>query len=223
MLPLPAMSDETPTKPGDVAVVGLTGGIGSGKSTVARALAQRGFAVLDADVLARAILQPGQPTLAAIAALWPEVVVRGVLDRPALGKIVFSDSTARKRLEDLTHPRIHNLMWETVRQRRKEGHRVVIYEASLLVESGQLDAYAGLIVVTVPPEVQLQRALQRGQQSEADIRARIAAQLPLQDKLKHATHVIDNSGSLEQTLKQVEVLAEQLRKTYPHADTGARY
>jgi dephospho-CoA kinase len=193
-------------------LVGLTGGIGSGKSTVARMIAALGVPVLDADQLLRDVQAPGQPAAAEIAAAWPQVMrPDGSVDRAALGRIVFADPVARLRLEAITHPRIQALTEARAAELAAAGHRLVFYEASLLVETGRYRDLDGLVVVSAAPETQLARVLARDGMTEAQARARIAAQLPLADKVRVATAVIDNDGSLEATREQVERLVAALR------------
>ena len=195
-----------------LALVGLTGGIASGKSTVARLIAGRGIPVLDADQLARQAVEPGQPALAEIARLWPQAISGdGRLDRRALGAIVFADGAARARLEAILHPRIAALADQQAAALAAQGHPLAFYEASLLVETGRHRHLDGLVVVTVTPETQLARATARDGLSPEEARARIAAQLPLADKLAVATFVIDNDGSVEATDAQVARLLAGLR------------
>ena len=192
-------------------LVGLTGGIASGKSTVARMIADMGIPVLDADQLAREVVAPGQPAAADIAASWPQVMrPDGAIDRARLGAIVFGDPAARKRLESFTHPHIQRLSRGRADELARAGHRLAFYEASLLVEAGRLGEVDGLVVVTCSPAKQLERAVARGLTPE-QARARIAAQLPLAEKVKHATAVIDNDGDLAATRAQVERLVASLR------------
>jgi dephospho-CoA kinase len=192
-------------------LIGLTGGIASGKSTVARLIAERGIPVLDADQLARDAVEPGQPALAELALQWPEAFSpEGRLDRRRLGAIVFADAAARARLEAILHPRIAALAEQRAAALAAQGHRLAFYEASLLVETGRHRDFDGLVVVTVTPETQLARALARGGLTADEARARIAAQLPLAAKVAAATHVIDNEGSLEQTAAQVNDLLTRL-------------
>lgn len=198
-----------------MAFVGLTGGIGSGKSTVGRLLAARGVPVLDADQLAREVVAPGQPAHAAIAAAWPTVVgPDGHLDRRALGAIVFADAAARARLEALTHPRIQERALAAAHELAHAGHRLAFYEASLLVETGRTGDFDGLVVVTAPEDVQVARVMARDGRSEAEARDRIRAQLPLADKVRVATDVIDNGGALADTERQVDALLARLRARY---------
>jgi dephospho-CoA kinase len=192
-------------------LIGLTGGIASGKSTVARLIAERGIPVLDADQLARDAVEPGQPALAEIARRWPQVIgADGRLDRRRLGAIVFADPGERAQLEAILHPRIAALAEQRAAMLARQGHRLAFYEASLLVETGRHRDFDGLVVVTVSPETQLARAVARGGLERDEARARIAAQLPLSEKVAAATHVIDNEGSLEATAAQVTRLLEKL-------------
>jgi dephospho-CoA kinase len=198
----------------DLRVWGLTGGIGSGKSTVARMFAERGVPVIDADALSRAAQAPGEPAHADIAAAWPEVVAPdGTIDRRRLARIVFQDPgdpTARLRLEAIMHPRIQTRGEAEFAALAAAGHRLVIYEASLLLEAKRQDDFDGIIVVNVSPATQLARVLARGGISEAEAKARIAAQLPLAEKVRHATAVIDNDGDLAATEAQVGALLARL-------------
>lgn len=178
---------------------------------MARLVAQRGIPVLDADQLAREVVEPGQPALAEIARLWPQTITPaqgpdqpGRLDRRALGAIVFADAGARARLEAILHPRIAALAEERAAALAALGHRLAFYEASLLVETGRHHDLDGLVVVTVAPDTQLARAMARDGMSRDEARARIAAQLPLADKIAVATRVIDNDGPLAATAEQVD-------------------
>jgi len=190
---------------------GLTGGIATGKSTVARLIAERGIPVLDADQLAREAVEPGQPALAEIARLWPEVIgVGGRLDRKRLGGIVFADADARRRLEAILHPRIAELADARAAALSATGHELAFYEASLLVETGRHCDFDGLVVVTAAPETQIARAMARDHLTREQARARIDAQLPMAEKVAVATHVIDNSGDPAVTAAQVTRLLAEL-------------
>jgi dephospho-CoA kinase len=193
-------------------VLGLTGGIGSGKSTVARLIAEHGVPVLDADRLAREVVEPGQPALAEVAAAWPQAIgPDGKVDRKRLGDLVFADPTQRVRLEGITHPRIQALATQRLDDLAAQGHALAVYEASLLVESGRYKDFDGLVVVTASPETQLERVLARGDLTEDEAQARIDAQLPLLAKVRVATHLVDNDGALEATKEQVDRLVESLK------------
>ena len=194
-------------------VFGLTGGIASGKSTVSDMLRALGAPVVDADRLARKVVEPGSPALAEIAARFgPDVLdAEGRLDRPRMARRVFSDPAARAELEAITHPRIAAAGAEAFASLAAAGHRVAIYEAPLLVERRLHEGMAGVIVVSVPEEVQLERLTRRDGLDEAAARARIAAQLPLADKIAVARWVVDNSGTLEQTRAQVEAIWREIQ------------
>jgi dephospho-CoA kinase len=195
--------------------VGLTGGIGSGKSTVAAMLRELGAPVIDADALAREVVEPGQPALREIVERFgPEVLTPdGRLDRPRLAAIVFGDPRARADLEAITHPRIAALAAERAQEHARSGAPVVFYEAALLVEHGLHRGMAGLVVVASPPELQIARLRARDGLSKEEARARLAAQLPLAEKLAVATHVIDNSRGLDETRERVkQVYAALLRE-----------
>jgi dephospho-CoA kinase len=192
-------------------LVGLTGGIGSGKSTVARLIAGRGIPVLDADELARAAVAPGRPANAEIAAAWPAVMRKDrTVDRKRLGEIVFKDPAQRRRLEAIMHPRIQEMCEERARELAAKGHKLAFYEASLLVESGRHRDFDGLVVVTASPPTQLARIQTRGDLTADEARARIAAQLPLADKIRLATHIIDNEGDIAATRAQVDKVLRDL-------------
>jgi dephospho-CoA kinase len=192
-------------------LIGLTGGIGTGKSTVGRFLTARGFPVIDADELARAAVEPGTPALAEIAATWPDVIgADGHLDRARLAQRVFADPGARARLEAILHPRIVALSNARAADLAAAGHRAAFYEASLLVETGRHAALDGLLVVDAPEEVRIGRVVARDGATPETVRARMAAQLPMADKRRVATVVIDNDGELPALERQVEVALAKL-------------
>jgi dephospho-CoA kinase len=193
-------------------LVGLTGNIGSGKSTVARLLAARGIPVIDADDLLREAQRPGQPAHAEIGVAWPEVIAPdGTIDRKRLGKIVFADPAARKRLEAITHPRIQELSRARCAALAAAGHELAIYEATLLIESGRDKELDALIVVTASEATRLARVVARDGASEDDVHARMRAQLPQEDKVRRATYVIDNDGDRAATEAQVDRIVATLR------------
>ncbi len=194
-----------------VHVIGLTGGIASGKSTVARLLSERGAAVIDADLLARQIVEPGQPALAELVARFGSTILtpEGRLDRKRLGAIAFSDSQARADLGKITHPRIAAASAAAIAAHARAGAGVVFYEAALLVENRAHLGLAGLIVVATSEDVQHARLVQRDGLSAEDARARIAAQAPLADKLAAATWVLRNDeGPAELALEVDRVVGE---------------
>lgn len=197
-------------------LIGLTGGIGTGKSTVARCLAARGFPVIDADELARAAVEPGTPALAAIRDAWPEAVgAHGHLDRKRLGTIVFADAAARARLEGILHPRIVALANERAAALARAGHRLAFYEASLLVETGRYKDLDGLIVVDAPVDVRIARVTSRDGLSAGAVRARMAAQLPMREKRGVATAILENDGDLAALEARVDALLAALARGYP--------
>jgi dephospho-CoA kinase len=203
-------------------LIGLTGGIGTGKSTVARLIAARGVPVIDADTLAREAVQPGSPGLAAIASAWPDAMAAdGSLDRARLGRIVFSDRAARARLEAMLHPRIAELADARVRALARAGHRLAFYEASLLVETGRHRDMDGLVVVDAPEPERIARVMRRDGLTAGEVGARLAAQAPVAEKRRVATRVIENGGDLASLSRQVdELLADLTRTGVPDPSAG---
>ena len=193
-------------------VVGLTGGIACGKSTVAAQLAELGVPIVDADALAREVVAPGTPGLAAIVERFGSDVLLadGSLDRKKLGEQVFSDPEARRALNAITHPRIAAAGLEKLRALADHPAPYRLYEAALLVENGMATAFAALVVVTVDEATQLARLMARDGSTADEARARIASQLPLAEKVEVADHVIDNSGAPEATRAQVRALHDAL-------------
>jgi dephospho-CoA kinase len=189
--------------------VGLTGGVASGKSTVAALLRELGAVVVDSDVLAREVVEPGTPGLVAVVeAFGPEVLTAdGALDRTALGGVVFGDEAARRRLEAILHPLIRARAAE-LEAASPEG-TVVVHDIPLLVETGQADRFDAVLVVDVPVETQVERMVRDRGMSREDALARVAAQADREQRLAAATHVVDNTGTREDLRDRVtEVLAE---------------
>jgi dephospho-CoA kinase len=168
--------------------------------------------VVDADELARRVVEPGAPALAEIVARFGQEVLdpSGALDRKKLGAIVFADAEARQALERITHPRIAAAASRELARLAAEGHDAVIYEAALIVEKKLYTWMDGLVVVSLPPEVQLARLMERDGIDREAAASRIAAQLPLADKIAVADHVIDNSGTQDQTRAQVRALWQRI-------------
>ncbi|MCP3062470.1 dephospho-CoA kinase [Myxococcus sp. K38C18041901] len=186
-------------------VFGLTGGISSGKSTVTRMLRELGAEVLDADVLAREVVEPGTPGLAAIMERFPGVVgPDGRLDRAKLGARVFGNDEERAALNAITHPLVREAFVEKVQALEARGVTRVVYDVPLLVESGMHAWMEGTAVVWVPRDVQKARLMARDGLDAAAAEARLASQLPLDEKRAVATWVIDNSRDLTSTREQVE-------------------
>lgn len=177
-------------------VVGLTGGIATGKSTVGRILAGTGVPVIDADRVARDVVEPGTPGLAKVVAAFGADVLGadGRLDRAAMRRRIAADPDARRTLEAITHPAIREAIGERLLELAAEGHPVAVVEAALLVETGSYRMYPTLVVVSASPETQVRRVMARDGVSEPDARALLAAQLPMADKEAVATHVIRNDG-----------------------------
>ncbi len=198
-------------------IIGLTGGIACGKSTVANMLRTRGAHVIDADLLARQVVAPGTPALAEIAAHFGTDILHadGSLDRGKLGAQVFADEEARRALNAIIHPRIAQASQSEIARLAASGADPIIYEAALIAENKLYTWMDAVIVVNVPPEVQLARLLDRESLTEAQARDRIQSQLPQQDKIAIADFVIDNGHGVEETRAQVEQLWAQLRKGTP--------
>jgi dephospho-CoA kinase len=177
-------------------LVGLTGGLATGKSTVSDILRRLGCIVLDADVLAREVVEPGQPALATIAQEFGADVLQadGTLDRKRLGAIVFADPPRRRRLEAITHPAIRDRYLARLAELEGQGFEgVVVWDAPVMIESGGYKHVDRLVVVITDAATQRARALARDG-DRADVERRIASQMPLADKAALADHVIDNSG-----------------------------
>jgi len=189
-----------------VHLFGLTGGIASGKSTVAARFRSRGLPVIDADALAREVVAPGTDGLRAlVAAFGPGVLgPEGALDRAAVARIVFSDDASRRRLNEITHPRITRLSMERAAALAQTGEPLACYEAALIVENGVADGFRPLVVVACPEDVQLARILARDHASAEDARARIRSQKPLAEKVAVADFIVDTSGTLEQGAERAD-------------------
>jgi dephospho-CoA kinase len=194
--------------------LGLTGGIASGKSAVAAMLREFGFPVLDADSISHRLMEPGQAAHDEILREFgPDVANRsGRVDRRKLAAVAFADPDKLARLNAILHPRVEQAMLLQFDAWERSGFRDAAFvEAALLVEAGFTKYLDGLVVTFCTPAQQLERLLARGM-SEVEARRRIAAQLPINEKLRHATYTIDCSGSLDDTRAQVQSLAAKLRK-----------
>jgi len=200
-------------------LVGLTGGIGSGKSTVAARLRELGATVIDADAIVHELQARGQPLLDQMVAAFGADILGpdGALDRQALGERVFRDPEARARLGALVHPKVGAEMMARVAAAREAGARVVVLDVPLLLEgrqaAGGSDAarapYDDVVVVWVPEAVQIERTVARDGCTRDEAERRVRAQMPLDEKRRLADHVIDNSGTRETTAQQVDALWER--------------
>jgi dephospho-CoA kinase len=190
--------------------VGLTGGVASGKSTVSAMLRDLGAAVVDADLLAREVVAPGTEGLAEIVAAFGGKVLtpEGELDRPAMGAIVFGDEEARRRLEAIIHPRVRQRSAELEAAAGPDA--VVVHDIPLLAETGQAGTFDAVLVVDVPVETQVERMVRLRGMTEAEAKARISAQATREQRLAVATHVIDNTGTVEDLRDRVAEVFEEL-------------
>jgi dephospho-CoA kinase len=196
-------------------VVGLTGGIGSGKSTVSAMLAEKGAVVIDADAIVHEVQAPGGPAYQPMSDHFGPGVVRadGSFDRGAIAEIVFNDPEQLAALNAIVHPVVGQVIFDRLAAEGETDH-VVVLDVPLLVESGRSDM-AGLIVVDAPVETAVARAVARGPASEADVRARIAKQATREERLAKADVVIDNSGSLADLEAQVDQVWAWIRTLSP--------
>ncbi|GMK39029.1 dephospho-CoA kinase [Paenibacillus sp. CCS19] len=195
--------------------IGLTGGIACGKSTVSAMLTELGAHIVDADRVAREVVLPGEPALQAIVEKFGQAVLSedGTLNRPALGSIVFGQAERLRELEAITHPAIRQRMREQMEQaERLEANPIIVADIPLLLETKQQSSYEGVIVVYVPHHVQLERLMNRNGLSAEEAERRIGLQMDIEQKRSMADWVIDNSGTLEETRKQVQQLWELLRR-----------
>jgi dephospho-CoA kinase len=203
--------------PAGIRVIGLTGGIATGKSSTARFFQAKGALVIDADQLARVAVEPGSRGLAEVSAAFGKGVLApdGSLDRQRLGVLVFSDSQKRRQLEGILHPEIKRLAEERIACAAGTGQRVVFYMAPLLIEAGATDRVDEVWVVTVRPEVQLERLVLRDGISRDEAQRIIDSQMPLAEKEKQGRVVIDNSGTPEETGKRLaEIWAHEIEGSH---------
>ena len=205
-------------------IVGLTGGIGSGKSTFSGLLRARGAAVIDADRLARDAVAPGSPGLLEVVRAFGEEVLDpdGALDRKRMAARVFADPAARQRLEAIVHPRVRDAMAAEVQRLSGAGASLVIYDVPLLYEAGRERDVEAVVVVWAPHEAQLARLAARDGLSSAEAEARISAQLPLDEKARRADFVVVNDGTLEALSAKADALLSDLSQNLPKG-TPKRY
>jgi dephospho-CoA kinase len=193
-------------------LVGLTGNIASGKSTVAQLLSERGATIVDADFLARRVVEPGTSALNQIAARWGSSVLRpdGRLDRSTLRKIVFADPEQVEELNEIVHPEIAVLRDKLVAQARERGDRLVVCDIPLLFEKHLTEEFNKIILVDSPRPLRLERLVKERGLSETEAMEMIAAQMPAELKRARADFVIDNAGSLNELEREVEVMLSSL-------------
>ena len=190
-------------------IIGLTGNIASGKSLVASMLENYGAKVIDVDDIAKKIVEPGEPTWDKIVENFGKDILNpdNTLNRKALGDVIFNDEEKRKKLNDITHPVIIQTARDKVEQYKRDNAQVVIIEAALIVEKGGLkDLIEKLIVVSSDKESQIDRLRSRNELSMEEALSRINSQMPTTEKIKHADYIIDNSGTVDDTEKQVDEL-----------------
>ncbi len=192
-------------------IIGLTGGIASGKTTVARMLAELGAVIVDADQISREAVMPGSAALAALVEEFGSDILLpdGTLDRAQVARTVFCDPAARKRLEAILHPAIRQLADQKLTELRKVGTEVVLYVAPLLIEAGAVSRVDEIWVVHVDQATQISRLMARDGITEQEALQRIAAQMPMEEKRKYGKVVIENGRGIDQTAKQVQQIWER--------------
>lgn len=195
--------------------IGLTGGIATGKSTVSALLRQAGFPIVDADIVAREVVEPGTPTLEKIKlAFGPGIIDNGVLDRRKLGQIVFENGAQLKKLNDIMQPAISSAMADKINFWRLQNVPILVLDVPLLFERDydKNKLVYKIIVVTASEEIQLSRLENRDQLSNMEARNRVKAQLPMSQKIARADYVIDNNGRIEDLQEQVTVLIKKIKE-----------
>lgn len=196
-------------------IAGLTGGIATGKSTVGEMFHAEGAYCIDTDLISRHVVQPGAPGWKQVVEYFGDEILEndGSLDRKKLGSIIFSSPEKRKALEDMLHPKIleeKNRQIEEIR--RKDAHALVIVDIPLLIELGRHKSVDAVILVYVPPRIQMNRLMQRDKLSLHDARSRIAAQMPIDEKLRYADYIINNEGPLDATKQAVKEIFLRLKE-----------
>ncbi|KAA8446575.1 dephospho-CoA kinase [Weissella paramesenteroides] len=195
--------------------LGLTGGIATGKTTISNYLKTKGIPVLDADEYARKVVEPGTPGLTDIVNTFGKQVLQsdGSLNRKLLGQIIFNDMTARQKLNDITHPRIQQMMTDELQKLAKGKTPLVILDIPLLLENHNIAGADAIMVVTVPESIQLNRLMQRNNLTKEEAQRRIDAQMPLSEKEKLADFIVDNSGTIANTLTQVDKVIQNITES----------
>jgi dephospho-CoA kinase len=186
-------------------IIGLTGGIGSGKSTVSARLAELGATVVDADLISREVVEPGEPALAELGETFDGVLTAdGTLDRAELARQAFSSPEGTAKLNAITHPRIRERTVRQFREAAEAGARYLVYDMPLLIENKETDTVQTVLVVDAPDELRIRRLVDQRGLDEADARRRIAAQIDRETRLAAADTVLDNSGTREDLIAQVD-------------------
>ena len=195
-------------------IIGLTGGIASGKSTVSNWLISQGYPVVDADIAARKVVEPGMPALREITeAFGADILLEdGTLNRKKLGSLIFSDEEKRQMLNAIVHPAVREWMRRETERAFDEGASIVIMDIPLLFESKLTHMVEETVLVYVSKETQLKRLMERDGYNEADALARIHAQMPIDEKRKLADYIIDNNGTISETIKQISDFMNELKK-----------
>jgi dephospho-CoA kinase len=198
-----------------VKLVGLTGGIASGKSTVAEILKRQGAAIINADVLAREVVEPGHQAWTEIVNTFGIAVLQPdrTLDRQKLRAIIFDDAAARKKIESIIHPRVRALAEQRIREHAAAGYAVIVYEVPLLFEGNLQEWLRPVILVACDVDTQRNRLQSRDNLSAAQAQKHIDAQMSLEAKRRLADYVIENNGSLEDLKRQVQAVLEKIKTT----------
>ncbi|MFY0542947.1 dephospho-CoA kinase [Brevibacillus sp. H7] len=194
-------------------ILGLTGGIATGKSTVSAMLRERGIPVIDADLIAREVVEPGKPAYEAIVKHFGRDILlpNGEINRKQLGDIVFSDEAERQKLNAIVHPEVRRVMREEAEQLERKGADIVFMDIPLLFESKLQHMVDKIVVVYAPASMQLTRMMERDELDEEQAHKRLRAQMPIEQKKEQADYVIDNTGTREETERQVEQLLTELK------------
>lgn len=194
-------------------ILGLTGGIATGKSTITGMLRERGIPVIDADQIARDVVEPGKPAYEAIVAHFGREILLadGQIDRKKLGEIVFSDESERQKLNAIVHPEVRRVMREEAEAAEKNGASIVFMDIPLLFESKLQHMVDKIVVVYAPAHMQLARMMERDELQEEQAQKRLRAQFPIDQKKADADFLIDNSGSREEAERQVEEMLSAIR------------
>jgi len=194
-------------------VVGLTGGIATGKSTVSALLKSHAIPIIDADILARQVVEPGTKAYSQIVSYFGDDIRHpdGTLDRPKLGSLVFNDAEKRKKLNSIVHPAVRQgMVWQVVRCWLK-GEKICVLDVPLLIEAGLWKWVGRIVVVSCSEELQLSRLMSRDNFDEEAAKSRVSSQMPISEKTCYADHIIDNTGSKDELFTQVDALVRKLR------------